>query len=582
MRCWIGLVALAAWGSQAPAVRDFTRFSQVMGANRSFTALLPPSYAGTQKRYPVVYWFGGSSAREVSGWVAAHEVIVIHAGAVETVGQFPLYFPELVEQADQALRTLGDRDHRAVTGSGEGGFMALWVAGKYPDLVASASSLMGATEASVGPRGFDTGYLLDDYYANYDGVRTMLATETPDPLRFYHQRLNATWSYALPHHETQSFDGDAPAVAAVLDFHRRAFAEPLLKPAVFRHADVYPSFAVWGWEVSSDRRQPGVTVLDNVSAAGFRSVVREWMPGGAEIPGVKLSIASGRLYAPGSTHSVTYIRLKDGKLRHAVQKADARGRLNFDLTGEAYEVGVSAGAAAITVSGYDITDAAWATAGAPVKLHVRFLNKGTARSAVQTIRWESPNPGVHLDPPTSRLFVLLPGESLAVPVTVRVEDGARAVVKIVAVVGTNRMPVEAPLFPPAEPVEDFQIADGRTVTLYQHATERSEATLGEGNADGFAAPGESFAVLLPDAGGGLRAAEVFTNDPCVDNSMRASDSWDAYDHAGASVKYSLSVIRPQCEPGRPVHMLLRVVIPSAPDNRVEYRAVEFPIWWRTR
>jgi hypothetical protein len=141
------------------------------------------------------------------------------------------------------------------------------------------------------------------------------------------------------------------------------------------------------------------------------------------------------------------------------------------------------------------------------------------------------------------------------------------------------MPIEVPLFPAAEPAQDFQIADGRPVTAYQHAVRKAEVTLGEGNGDGHAAPGETFAVLLPD-GGALRAAELFTNDACVENAMRGSDSWTAYDGAGASVKYSLPSIRLECEPGRVVHMLARVVIPNGTGNQVKYWKVEFPIWYR--
>jgi hypothetical protein len=67
-------------------------------------------------------------------------------------------------------------------------------------------------------------------------------------------------------------------------------------------------------------------------------------PGGAALPEVKLSITSPRLYTPGAVYPVTYIRLRDGKVRRATQKADARGRLSFDLDGDAYEIGIGAAA----------------------------------------------------------------------------------------------------------------------------------------------------------------------------------------------------------------------------------------------
>ena len=130
------------------------------------------------------------------------------------------------------------------------------------------------------------------------------------------------------------------------------------------------------------------------------------------------------------------------------------------------------------------------------------------------------------------------------------------------------MSFDVPLFPEAAPVSDFQIVDGRTVTAYQHGMQRAAITLGEGNGDGHAAPGESFAVLLPE-GGSLRAAELFTNDECVDNSARIPDSWSD----SVSVKYSLPAIRAGCEPGHVVHALARIVIPETPV-RVEYALTE--------
>jgi hypothetical protein len=179
--------------------------------------------------------------------------------------------------------------------------------------------------------------------------------------------------------------------------------------------------------------------------------------------------------------------------------------------------------------------------------------------------------------PAGRLFGLSPGESAALPLTFTVKGGAPAGVRIVAADGVNRMSFDVPLFPEAETVSDFQIVDGRTVTAYQHGVQQAAVTLGEGNGDGHAAPGESFVVLLPD-GGSLRAAELFTNDECVDNSARISDSWSN----AVSVKYSLPAVRAKCEPGHVVHALARIVIPGTPDRQARYAAIEFPVWFRSR
>jgi hypothetical protein len=152
-------------------------------------------------------------------------------------------------------------------------------------------------------------------------------------------------------------------------------------------------------------------------------------------------------------------------------------------------------------------------------------------------------------------------------------------VKLIAVSGASRIAIDVPLFPPAEQAKEFQIADGRSLTVFQHATQKSSQRFGEGNGDGRAAPGETFAVLLPD-GDALRAAELFTNDACIDNAMRGSDSWSDYDRSGASAKYSLPSLHLDCEPGHVVHMLARILIPNGADTRVKYFSLEFPVWHR--
>jgi hypothetical protein len=581
-----------AWflqASPAPAPSAFHAFSydsRVLDAARTYRVLLPAGYEKSRRRYPVVYWLHGvqrePDVREarLAAYVSSHDLILVDGGPEESQGQSTLYFPELVEQIDGTLRTVADRGHRAVAGIAGGGFMALYLAGKYPDLVGSASSFEGTPEAFVGPDAFPVEYNHDDLFDNYDGVRIRLTGSSADSLAFYHRRLDSIWNYMRPAFESATFlaGQDLAEIDRTLDFHMTAFALPLPAPAVFSHADAWPNFTVWGWEVISSRKQPGFTVLENVSNSGFRSSVRQYLPSGAPIPEVNLSIGSPPIYPPGVALTVTYIHLLDGKVRRTEQRVDAHGRLNFELTGDAWEVAVSDGPV-LAVSEGTVANANWATAGQPVTLKVRFWNKGGARMGTSLVRWESPNPGVQFATPKGWLFALAPGESANLPVTFTVSDRERAVVKIFAVAGASRLPIEVPLFPAAEPSKDFQIADGRSLIVYRHATQKAEVRFGEGNGDGHAAPGETFAVLIPD-GGALRAAEVFTNDTCVDNAMRGSDSWSEYDHSGASAKYSLPSIRVDCEPGHPVHMLARILIPNGAETQVKYFSLEFPVWYR--
>jgi hypothetical protein len=523
------LIAATAAAQPAAVIQERTHQSQVMAGPRAYRVYLPPAYATSRAaRYPVLYWFHGYEAetegrdQALRAYLGTHPVIVVDSGPADTTGQFPLYFPELIEQVDQTLRTIADRDHRAVTGSAAGGFLAIWQAAKCPDLVGSASSMGAPPEAPFGPLGFEVDSALSDLYPTLDGVRIRQATA-------------------------------AAPLAETLDFHLNAFAHPLPKPAAFHHADPYPNFGVWDWEVVSDRRRPGFTVLENVSRAGFRCTVREWIPAGAALPEVKLSVTSPRLYTPGAVYPVTYIRLRDGKVRRAAHKADAHGRLSFDLDGDACEIGI--GAAGVALSSFEIEGAPWATAGQPVQVRLKFWNTGSAHSATRRLAWESPTPGVKFKADSARLGSLTPGESATLLVTFTAAHAAVSGARIVAVDGEFRRSIDIPVYPAAAPSADYQIADGRTVPPYSRP-------LGEGNGDGHAAPGESFAVLLPDAGT-LRAAELYTNDACVDNTVRISE---------AGSRISLPAIRPTCEPGHRIRMLARIGL--------HYFNLEIPVWYR--
>ena len=613
---------LATPASAAEAlIQDRTFDSQVFGETRNYRIFLPPDYGASGKRYPVIYWFHGYSERHnqppantkdrnydqgsdysgdtISAYVGGHDVIVVkwdgynprtkdekyprpyNISPVETRRQFPLYFPELVDYIDSNYRTLGDREHRATAGLSMGGFMSFWISGKYPDMISSASNFMGSSEFFAGPQGFPSEYRHDEMADNYDGVRTRLVTGTKDFIRFYHYQMIALWKYLRPGFETEEFDFDhgTPGISKTFDFHMRAFQDPLPRPAVWTHADVYPNFAVWDWDVVSTRRQPGITVLRNVSKSGFRSEVREWLPDGKSMPQVQLSIqTAARLYAQLKPYTVTMVRLRDGQTRRTLVKADIEGRLKFKLDGDDYEVGI-AGAPAepvLALAGYRIESGSWATAGMPVKLSVRFLNKGTAASKPAALRWETPNPLVQIDTPAATLRAISPGSAAETTLAFTVKDPERRAVKLFAVEGAVRLPLEIPLFPAAQPAADFLIADGKAITVYQHAVETQITVAGDGNGDAKANAGERIAIGLADRGA-YRLAELFTNDRCVDNSVRVSDVWGAYDHVGASVKYSLPLLRSTCTPGHVVQFMARVQLPDKPNHQVRWAVVQFPV-----
>ncbi|HLJ14782.1 MAG TPA: alpha/beta hydrolase-fold protein [Bryobacteraceae bacterium] len=605
--------AASLFGAQA-TILDRTHYSQIFHETRNYRIFLPPDYESSGKRYPVIYWFHGWSERynkciegrnydqgsdyggdNISNFVGDHDVIVVkwdghnprtpgehylrpyNISPVETNRQFPLYFPELVSYIDAHYRTIPDREHRATAGLSMGGFMSYWVAGKYPDLVSSASNFMGSSEFFVGPRAFPVEYRHTEMHGNYDGMRTRIVLGTRDFIQFYHRRMNLIWDFTRPHHEMEEFDSEhgTPGMAKTLVFHMRAFADPLPRPEVWNHIDVYPNFSVWGWKVETNRTKPGFTVLENVSSSGFRSCVREWVPAGRVLTDVHVEIVSAPLYRPESEQTITTIRLGDGKVHRTHQKADSEGRLHFNLDGERYETGIGAGPI-LALTGDRRQNAEWAEDGRRVDNRVRVWNKGARASMPITLHWETPNPGIRIFTADVKLPAIQPGHSVAAPLEFTVADETREIVKAFGIAGSAKLPLEIPTFPPAPTTSDFQIADGRALTVFQHAIKKETLMLGEGNGNGQANAGERIAVLLPD-GDAFRAAELFTNDACVDLTDRFSDVWSDYDHVGASSKYTLAKIRPDCPSGHELRMVARELLPDKPNHHVRYVAVEVPV-----
>ncbi len=609
--------AVQTFGATA-IILDRTHESQVFDETRHYRIFLPPDYETSGKHYPVVYFFHGWSERynrciaghnydqgtdyggdNFANFVGTHDLIVVrwdgfnprtstenyirpyNIGPVETDRQFPLYFPELVRYIDATYRTIPDREHRGTSGLSMGGFMSSWIAGKYPDLVSSMSNFMGSSEFVVGPRGFPVEYRHEEMHNNYDGMRTRMIMGTDDFIQFYHRRMNLIWDYTQAYHESEIFQSDhgTPGIAKTLTFHMRAFADPLPRPEVWNHIDVYPQFSIWGWDVTTDRKEPGFTVLENVSSSGFRSCVREWVPSGRLLAGVQLNITTSASYPPGEEVKVNLIRLRDGQVQHLREKADSQGRLTIGLDGEEYEVGIGSGPN-LALAGFAMAGAAWAADTEPVRVRAHFVNKGDRATVAMRVRWEPADADVRLDNVTATIPRLAPGKSADVPLMFTVQSPTREIVKLFAapeMPGEKvRLRLEIPTFPPAAKAADFRIADGLSLPVYQHGVTVQPVTLGTGNGDGQANAGERIAILLPD-GSAYRAAELFSNDTCVDLTRRTSDNWGEYDHVGASAKVSLPLIESGCAPGHVVRALARIQLPDKPNHKIRYAVVEFQV-----
>jgi S-formylglutathione hydrolase FrmB len=134
-----------------------------------YTVYLPPDYATSGTRYPVLYFLHGLGGNEntVAPVVAsAHELIakkelppfIIVSAATgrgfygnQFEGRLQIhdfYFDEFIPHIDQNYRTKADRRHRHIAGFSMGGYGALMYALKHLDLFGTTTDIGGALGAA--------------------------------------------------------------------------------------------------------------------------------------------------------------------------------------------------------------------------------------------------------------------------------------------------------------------------------------------------------------------------------------------------------------------------------------------------
>jgi enterochelin esterase-like enzyme len=144
--------------------RLFSTPSRGLDTQASYLVYLPPDYESSKtKHYPVLYWLhgGGGSQRE-GAWMVEKIDKEIRAGKLPSFivilvqglpdvryinskdGTRPLedvIIKDLIPHVDSAYRTISSRAGRAIEGMSMGGFGALRLGFKYPDLFGVVSGL---------------------------------------------------------------------------------------------------------------------------------------------------------------------------------------------------------------------------------------------------------------------------------------------------------------------------------------------------------------------------------------------------------------------------------------------------------
>jgi enterochelin esterase-like enzyme len=149
--------------------------SEVAGRNMPYRVYLPPCYFEAQRRYPVVYLLHGASnddthwqdlgiATTMNQGLALNLfppmiLVMPYGGELEATNTFPpspsmetFLLEELIPRVERDLCVWEDREHRAIGGISRGGFWALSIAMRYPEVFSAVGGHSPALdEDSVRP-----------------------------------------------------------------------------------------------------------------------------------------------------------------------------------------------------------------------------------------------------------------------------------------------------------------------------------------------------------------------------------------------------------------------------------------------
>ncbi|MBV9409960.1 MAG: hypothetical protein JO148_00065 [Acidimicrobiia bacterium] len=362
--------------------------------------LLPANYdVDTTTRYPVLYLFHGTSGR-ASDWVNAGDAeattapldlitVMPDAGFngngggwftnwVDTATALgpsqweTFHINQLIPWVDTNLRTIANRNGRAVAGLSQGGFGSTTYAARHPDTFLSVASFSGAPDidyfpatavgataiieaTAVGLDGVEPfamfgsratreinwqGHDPADLVTNLRGVDVRLWTGdgAPGPLDPPQPNPAASGIELATHGSTVSFEQRAQLEGVpftVTDYGAGThtwpywtrdlkqyvgplmalFASPPAPPAAVSYQSIDKSWSQWGWSVSVNRSAPQqFSSLTNANANGFS------LSGSGTA-----SVVTPPFYAADSTHQVTI-----GSATQTVT-ADGNGQLHLTV-----------------------------------------------------------------------------------------------------------------------------------------------------------------------------------------------------------------------------------------------------------
>jgi hypothetical protein len=593
-------------------IEDGQHYSEVFKENRHFRLILPADYhQHPERRYPVIYYFHGNAGRfsgpaegEVSrsgearyydefngnyertgpdsldnfaSYVADNDVIIAKwdgyvpaqyprpydIAPVKEDRQFADYFPEFVKYIDSHYRTKATREARAVSGLSMGGFMSMLIASKYPHLLSSASFFCPSASFTVGPKALQIFTPFKEMGRNFVGLPIRMHLGSKDFLRQHDQEIDDAYktlelNYESWHYGVGYFKGfhNAVNIKGQFDFHMKYFRMPMPRPEKWHHIDVYPHFSVWNYDIRTDRKMPGFTVLDDVRREGFSIQTKQWLPDGPLVPNLNLQILTDSIYQPDTRFELIQLDVPTRKIERKSVTSDAKGRIQYQGTGQHSNIGVyrSGDPGHITMATYSLNKQMPAV-GDIVSLSPLLFNKGGA--AVDSVRIEliAQDDEVEVLDPAITIGKMAQGvlhEKTSFRIRSRHAELDRAKLKLVVNYNgkKDQFLLEVSFYSPEKTLTNFEIADGRAVNLEVEEKTR----VGEGNGNGIANPGEWISIFTKSDLDSLHdfGLQLYTEDPYVDMDSRRMLFFARADWSGAQRLTSQVKIKTDCPDGHEI------------------------------
>lgn len=573
---------------------DLTHYSKVFGHEKFYRLYLPKGYENSSTRYPVIYFFHGWGGRhfkddsakleyeKIKELVDKYNVILVmwdgniveeeprpyNVGDHENVKfqvQMKDYFPELIAHIDSTYRTLSDRNHRGIIGFSMGGFMAFFLAGKYPGKVSAVVNLAGSPEFFVGYPDNHSLYPVRYTFKNLEGIKLRQHNGDSDILYYLNREVHAGAQWEGVPLEYWEFHGghmvDQPGETRVFEMAMRfitdAFNKPSTgKPEQWSHYDLYPDFNVWDYHVTSDKQEPGFLLLDDVDKKGFGVYTQRWLPDGPPLNVHHIHVETAPFYESGKTYN--FIKFTtDAQITTGEKKSDGQGRLTFDLDGNNTEVGIYSknDAPSFAFLNYSINkQSRYLKTDQASKLTVTMVNKGGEKGLPKTVKVSLHTKDSSVQIVDSVLTVkVMPGQRVITLPAVNIRcsktpppHAGPSAVKVEVKVNSNGSLSTDEFITPVW----FDVPEFKNIHIDDN-TAVGDTVLGRGNGDGIVNVGEK--IMLYEGDHRLR---VYTEDPWVqrDKEQLYSEIIPARWPDGYTLS-SLIQISPDCPEGHVVEAL---------------------------